>query len=88
MKITLFSRNLVPTAPQTTLSFPFSKKDPCIINEIPDVYICGNCEKFQQETFSAGGRIIKLIALPKFSQDKTMYLLDLNDYSVYCVEYK
>lgn len=87
MKLTLFSRNLVPTAPQTLHSFPYSKEDPCILKEKPDFYICGNCKEFGQETINIDGNLVKVVAVPRFCEKKELYLMDLNDRSIYCVKY-
>ena len=85
--------HIAPTCPDTLGSFPFDKSDPFVIDELPRVMFVGNQESFDTRELElrstnklARARNVLLISLPKFSQTKTMILLNLK--SMKCEPYK
>lgn len=83
MKLCLFGKNLMPNAPRNISAYPFKGADPLIIDKTPNLYIVGNTEKFSQQIISSqNSGSVKLISIPKFSETGTVYLLDLDDYSI------
>ena len=87
MKLTLTGRHLVPTAPHTLHSYPFMNNDPMVLSELPDVYLCGNADEFEEGFISFEGKQCRIVAIPKFSESHSAYVLDLEDYKVYQVNY-
>ncbi|XP_023245550.1 DNA polymerase delta small subunit-like [Copidosoma floridanum] len=71
-------RHLCPTAPDTIPCIPFCKSDPFILRECPDIYFAGNMEKYDTRLYQGNeGQKIRLICVPKFANDKTAVLVDL-----------
>ena len=70
--------HIAPTCPDTLGSFPFEEKDPFVVDRLPRVIFAGNQDRFTQRTLSMkDNRKVLLITLPKFSQSKTIVLLNL-----------
>jgi len=70
--------HIAPTCPDTLGSFPFEENDPFVIDRLPRILFAGNQEEFTQRTLSLkDNRKVLLITLPKFSQSKTIVLLNL-----------
>jgi DNA polymerase delta subunit 2 len=44
---TLQWRHMVPTAPDTLACYPFSDRDPFIMQQCPHIYFAGNQPEFQ-----------------------------------------
>jgi len=77
-------RHICPTAPDTIRSYPFVKTDPFIMEESPNVFFAGNCEKYGQKLMMGdAGKAIKVIAVPKFREKKSIVLLDLESMQSY-----
>ena len=76
--------HIAPTCPDTLGCFPFCKMDPFVIDELPRIMFVGNQDTFGTRELElrstnklARARQVLLISLPKFSQCKTMVLLNL-----------
>ncbi|XP_011304282.1 DNA polymerase delta small subunit-like [Fopius arisanus] len=80
---TLLWRHYCPTAPDTLPSYPYHDKDLFIMQECPDVYFVGNCEKFESRMFKGeNGEEVRVISVPKFSTTNTAVVLDLKTLDV------
>ena len=55
---TLLWKHMCPTAPDTLPVYPYSVKDPFIINYCPDIYFVGNTDKFETKLWK-GNLILK-----------------------------
>ncbi|CAI9101018.1 OLC1v1038236C1 [Oldenlandia corymbosa var. corymbosa] len=66
---TLRWRHLAPTAPNTLGCYPFTDRDPFLIETCPHVYFIGNQEKYETRLINgAEGQVVRLICIPKFSE--------------------
>lgn len=66
-------RHLVPTAPDSLPSYPYSDDDPFVIAEAPHVLFAANQPKF--ETKMVDG--VRLVCVPDFSRTQQLVLLNL-----------
>ena len=87
MKYSLYYQNLAPTAAHTLNSYPFTKKDPLLMQATPDLYLCGNSESFSEYLLKVEDSVTKLLCVPKFSKTGEVIILDLSDYKAYKVSY-
>ncbi|KZC11620.1 PREDICTED: DNA polymerase delta small subunit-like [Dufourea novaeangliae] len=80
LECTLDWKHYAPTAPDTVPAYPYSKIDPFIITEYPDIYFAGNMDKYDTKLVTANeGQTIRVICIPKFSETQTAVLVDLQD---------
>uniref|UniRef100_A0A9I9EAC7 DNA polymerase delta small subunit n=1 Tax=Cucumis melo TaxID=3656 RepID=A0A9I9EAC7_CUCME len=69
MERTLRWRHLAPTAPNTLGCYPFTDRDPFLIESCPHVYFIGNQDKFDTRLIKgAEGQMVRLIAIPRFCE--------------------
>ena len=81
MKLTLSAGHIGPTCPDTLACYPFYGQDPFILDELPNVFFCGNQKCFKHETYipiSNPDSKIHLISIPKFSKDFSCIFFNLN----------
>ncbi|CAF1120832.1 unnamed protein product [Brachionus calyciflorus] len=81
MKLTLQAGHIGPTCPDTLACYPFYGKDPFILDELPNIYFCGNQNEFKHEVYTpeyAQHKQIHLISLPKFSTSYSCIFLNLS----------
>ncbi|XP_043261650.1 DNA polymerase delta subunit 2-like isoform X2 [Colletes gigas] len=77
---TLEWQHYAPTLPDTIPGYPYSKVDPLIMTDCPDIYFTGNMDKYDTKLVTANeGQVVRLICIPKFSQTQTGVLVDLQD---------
>ncbi|XP_038906225.1 DNA polymerase delta small subunit isoform X2 [Benincasa hispida] len=70
MERTLRWRHLAPTAPNTLGCYPFTDRDPFLIESCPHVYFIGNQDKFDTRLIKgAEGQMVRLIAIPRFCEN-------------------
>ncbi|KAA3464081.1 DNA polymerase delta small subunit-like [Gossypium australe] len=66
---TLRWRHLAPTAPNTLGCYPFTDRDPFLIDSCPDVYFVGNQEKYETRLLKGlEGQLVRLICIPRFCE--------------------
>ncbi|GMI63332.1 DNA polymerase delta small subunit [Hibiscus trionum] len=66
---TLRWRHLAPTAPNTLGCYPFTDRDPFLIDRCPDVYFVGNQEKYETRLVKGlEGQSVRLIFIPRFCE--------------------
>ncbi|RWS09785.1 DNA polymerase delta subunit 2-like protein [Dinothrombium tinctorium] len=77
---TLLWRHLVPSAPDTLASYPFSDKDPFVITECPHVYFAGNQKSFNTKLIELqNGQVVRLVAVPQFESSFNCVLINLEN---------
>jgi DNA polymerase delta subunit 2 len=70
-------------------SYPFRDSDPFIIRDCPHVYFVGNQPSFGTAVIAGPlGQGVRLIAVPKFSEEGIVVLLDSETLEVECVKFK
>ncbi|KYN39897.1 DNA polymerase delta small subunit [Trachymyrmex septentrionalis] len=75
---TLLWKHMCPTAPDTLPVYPYSVKDPFIINYCPDIYFVGNTDKFETKLWKGEeNQMIRLICIPKFSSTHIAVMVDI-----------
>ena len=71
---------MIPTAPDVTYCYPYSDKDPFVLDDCPAVYFAGNQKEFGTKMFEGkDGQKVRLISIPNFEKDKTCVLLNLRN---------
>ncbi|RVW30731.1 DNA polymerase delta small subunit [Vitis vinifera] len=69
MERTLRWRHLAPTAPNTLGCYPFTDRDPFLIESCPHVYFVGNQDKYETRLIKGSeGQVVRLICIPKFCE--------------------
>ncbi|KAL4031583.1 hypothetical protein IC575_009868 [Cucumis melo] len=80
MERTLRWRHLAPTAPNTLGCYPFTDRDPFLIESCPHVYFIGNQDKFDTRLIKgAEGQMVRLIAIPRFCETGIAVMLNLRN---------
>lgn len=81
MEYTLRWRLVAPTAPDTLWCYPYQTADPFVLQDgqCPHVYFLGNQDKFATTVIEGhDGQKTRCIAVPKFSENGEVVLLDLD----------
>ncbi|CAA7406527.1 unnamed protein product [Spirodela intermedia] len=75
---TLRWRHLAPTAPNTLGCYPFTDRDPFLIERCPHVYFCGNQDKYETQVIEGSeGQLVRLICIPRFCETGTAIVLNI-----------
>ena len=87
MEKTLEWGHLAPLAPDTFRIYPFSEKDPLLLDKIPDVYFTSGKKDFNKKTIefnydSNNKKNVTLLELPDFSSTFKGILYNLDDDSI------
>ncbi|XP_068341609.1 DNA polymerase delta small subunit isoform X2 [Pyrus communis] len=77
---TLRWRHLAPTAPNTLGCYPFTDRDPFLIESCPHVYFVGNQDKYDSRLVKGSeGQMVRLISIPKFCEMGIAVVLNLGN---------
>ncbi|KAJ4831018.1 DNA polymerase delta subunit 2 [Turnera subulata] len=80
MERTLKWRHLAPTAPNTLGCYPFTDRDPFLIDNCPHVYFVGNQKKYGTRLLKGSeGQLVRLISIPKFSETGVAVVLNMRN---------
>lgn len=80
MERTLKWRHIAPTAPDTLGCYPYTDRDPFIIDTCPHVYFCGNQDSFGSRLLRGlEGQQVRLICIPHFYDTGVAVLVNLRD---------
>lgn len=89
MEAMLRWRLVAPTAPDTLWCYPFPAGDPFVLQECPHVFFAGNQPKFEKGLIEGpAGQVVRLIAVPKFSETGEVVLLDLESLECEVVKFE
>ncbi|XP_057983686.1 DNA polymerase delta small subunit [Malania oleifera] len=85
---TLRWRHLAPTAPNTLGCYPFTDKDPFLIEDCPHVYFVGNQDKYETRLFKGSeGQLVRLICIPRFSETAVAVVLNLRNLECHALSF-
>ncbi|KAI5056668.1 hypothetical protein GOP47_0028486 [Adiantum capillus-veneris] len=80
MERTLRWRHIAPTAPDTLGCYPYTDKDPFILDTCPHIYFCGNQEKYTSRLLKGEeGRLVRLVTIPHFYDTGIAVLVNLKN---------
>ncbi|KAH7299968.1 hypothetical protein KP509_24G038500 [Ceratopteris richardii] len=80
MERTLRWRHIAPTAPDTLGCYPYTDRDPFILNACPHIYFCGNQKKYETKLLQdERGRTVRLISVPRFCDTGVAVLVNLKN---------
>ncbi|KAK3010098.1 hypothetical protein RJ639_012438, partial [Escallonia herrerae] len=75
---TLRWRHLAPPAPNTLGCYPFTDRDPFLMESCPHVYFIGNQDRYETRLIKGSeGQVVRLICIPRFSETGTAVVLFL-----------
>ncbi|XP_050383250.1 DNA polymerase delta small subunit isoform X2 [Argentina anserina] len=75
---TLRWRHLAPTAPNTLECYPFTDRDPFLMESCPHVYFVGNQDKYGSRLVKGSeGQMVRLICIPKFCETGVAVVLNM-----------
>lgn len=78
MKKTLEWSHLAPSAPDNLPSYPFTDRDPFVIQKCPDVYFVGNQDHFNTLEYEGpDSQKVTLVLVPSFEVDPVCVLINL-----------
>ncbi|XP_010554876.1 PREDICTED: DNA polymerase delta small subunit isoform X2 [Tarenaya hassleriana] len=88
MERTLKWRHLAPTAPNTLGCYPFTDRDPFLIESCPHVYFIGNQVKFGTCLLKGSeGQAVRLICIPKFCETGVAVAVNLRNLECHTVSF-
>lgn len=80
MERTLSWRHLAPTAPNTLGCYPFTDKDPFLVENCPHVYFVGNQNNYETRLLHGNeNQLVRLICIPKFCETGIAVMLNLKN---------
>ncbi|XP_057547394.1 DNA polymerase delta small subunit isoform X2 [Amaranthus tricolor] len=88
MERTLRWRHLAPTTPNTLGCYPFTDRDPFVIESSPHVYFVGNQDKYESRLVKGPeGQIARLITIPKFCETGVAVGLNLRNLECHALSF-
>ncbi|ONL93235.1 DNA polymerase delta small subunit [Zea mays] len=80
MERTLRWRHLAPTAPNSLGCYPYTDKDPFLVESCPHVYFVGNQDKYETRLLEGQEKQkVRLISIPRFSESGVAVMLNLRN---------
>ncbi|XP_024003748.1 DNA polymerase delta small subunit isoform X1 [Eutrema salsugineum] len=85
---TLRWRHLAPTAPNTLGCYPFTDRDPFLIETCPHVYFVGNQDKYDNRLLKGSeGQLVRLICIPKFCETGIAVAVNLRNLECHTISF-
>ncbi|XP_021721660.1 DNA polymerase delta small subunit-like [Chenopodium quinoa] len=85
---TLRWRHLAPSAPNTLGCYPFTDRDPFVIESCPRVYFVGNQDMFGSRLVKGPeGQLTQLITIPKFCETGVAVVLNLRNLECHALSF-
>lgn len=88
MENTLLWNHITPTSPDTLWCYPFTDKDTFVMEEMPDLYLCGNQPKFGCKTVVNEGNRIQLVSVPEFRKTGVLVLINMHTLNVEIIQFR
>ncbi|GAA5983099.1 hypothetical protein JCM5350_006814 [Sporobolomyces pararoseus] len=88
---TLEWSHIAPTCPDTLWCYPFTDRDPFILEQTPHVYFIGNQPKFETKLIEQGGddgKKVRIVLVPKFSKTGQLVLINSKTLKVKVVAFE
>ncbi|GAA5951073.1 hypothetical protein JCM3765_004673 [Sporobolomyces pararoseus] len=87
---TLEWSHIAPTCPDTLWCYPFTDRDPFILEQTPHVYFIGNQPKFESKLIERDddGKKVRIILVPKFSKTGQLVLVNSKTLNVKVVTFE
>ena len=81
-------RHIIPTAPDSLASYPYSDEDPFILESTPRVLFAGGQPTYETKLVTASdGQCTRIISIPDFSLDSTMILVNIRTLDVHPIRF-
>ncbi|XP_072962400.1 DNA polymerase delta small subunit [Typha angustifolia] len=88
MERTLRWRHLAPTAPNTLGCYPYTDKDPFLIESCPHVYFVGNQDKYETRCLEGSDKqLVRLICIPRFCETGVAVMLNLRNLECHALSF-
>ncbi|KAJ0984786.1 hypothetical protein J5N97_003142 [Dioscorea zingiberensis] len=88
MERTLRWRHLAPTAPNTLGCYPFTDKDPFLLESCPHVYFIGNQDRFETRVLKGPEKqFARLICVPRFCETGTAVMLNVKNFECHALSF-
>ncbi|GAB2266912.1 DNA polymerase delta subunit 2 [Dionaea muscipula] len=88
MERTLRWRHIAPSAPNTLGCYPFTDKDPFLLESCPHVYFVGNQDRFDTRLLNgAEGQMVRLICIPRFCESGVAVVLNLRSFECHALSF-
>ncbi|XP_039146154.1 DNA polymerase delta small subunit isoform X1 [Dioscorea cayenensis subsp. rotundata] len=85
---TLRWRHLAPTAPNTLGCYPFTDKEPFLLESCPHVYFTGNQDRFETRVIEGPQKqFTRLICIPRFCETGTAVMLNLKNFECHALSF-
>lgn len=68
--------------------YPFTDKDTFVMEEMPDLYLCGNQPKFGCKTVVNEGNRIQLVSVPEFRKTGVLVLINMHTLNVEIIQFR
>ncbi|GMH20107.1 hypothetical protein Nepgr_021948 [Nepenthes gracilis] len=89
MERTLRWRHLAPSAPNTLGCYPYTDRDPFLLESCPHVYFVGNQDKYETRLLNGSeGQVVRLICIPKFSETGIAIALNLRNLECHALSFE
>ncbi|XP_051183494.1 DNA polymerase delta small subunit [Lolium perenne] len=80
MERTLTWRHLAPTAPNSLGCYPYTDKDPFLVESCPHVYFVGNQDRYESRLLQGSEKQqVRLISIPRFCDTGIAVMLNLRN---------
>ncbi|KAL9275982.1 DNA polymerase delta small subunit-like protein [Drosera capensis] len=88
MERTLRWRHIAPSSPNTLGCYPFSDRDPFLLESCPHVYFVGNQDRFETRFLKGSeGQIVRLICIPRFCETGIAVALNLRNLDCHALSF-
>ncbi|EPY51479.1 DNA polymerase delta small subunit Cdc1 [Schizosaccharomyces cryophilus OY26] len=82
MENTVLWNHITPTSPDTLWCYPFTDRDTFVMDELPNLYLCGNQPKFGTKIINSETKSIRLVSVPEFRKTGIITLINLRNLDV------
>jgi DNA polymerase delta subunit 2 len=81
-------RHIIPTAPDSLATYPYSDEDPFILDQTPHVFFAGGQASYQSTLLEGpDGQKSRIISVPEFALDPVMVLVNLRTLDVHPIRF-